>query len=186
MNGLFEVALEVQRFCDRRGWRFCFIGGLAVQRWGEPRQTRDVDLTLLTGFGQEEPFIDALLDGFAGRVDDARSFALRHRVLLLRSESGVGIDVALGGLDFEEAAVAEATGWRVGEDRFLRTCSAEALVVYKAFAGRPQDWLDVEMVVARQGADLDADRIISDVAPLLELKDAVADLDRLRSLLGDR
>jgi hypothetical protein len=184
VNGLFEVALEVQGFCDSQGWRFCFIGGLAVQRWGEPRQTRDVDLTLLTGFGQEEPYIDVLLDQFEGRVDDARSFALRHRVLLLRAGSGVGIDVALGGLDFEEAAVDEATEWLVGEDRSLRTCSAEALVVYKAFAGRPQDWLDVEMIVARQGAGLDADRIIADVAPLLELKDAVVDLDRLRSLFG--
>lgn len=31
------------------GWRFCFIGGVAVQRWGTPRFTQDIDLTLLTG-----------------------------------------------------------------------------------------------------------------------------------------
>ncbi len=27
------------------GWRFCFIGGVAQQRWGEPRLTEDVVLT---------------------------------------------------------------------------------------------------------------------------------------------
>lgn len=124
-------------FGEAQGWRFGFIGGLAVQRLGEPRQTRDVDLTVLTGFGQEEPFIDALLGRFDGWVEDAQSFALDNRVLLLKSEGGIGIDVALGGLNFEESAVTEATEWRIGPGMALRTCSAEALVVYKVFAGRP-------------------------------------------------
>ncbi len=99
---------------------------------------------------------------------------------------GIGIDVALGGLDFEEAAVGEATDWQIDPGLALRTCSAEALVVYKAFAGRPQDWIDVEMVLARQGTDLDTARIIADVAPLLALKDAEDDLGRLRVLMADR
>jgi hypothetical protein len=38
MIGLFETAQELQSFCDRRGWLSCFIGGIAVQRWGEPAQ----------------------------------------------------------------------------------------------------------------------------------------------------
>ena len=54
MNAIFAAALDLQSFCDKHGWRCCFIGGLAVQRWGEPRMTRDADLTLLTGFGSED------------------------------------------------------------------------------------------------------------------------------------
>jgi len=54
MKDLFEVAKRVQGFLDARGWRSCVIGGVAVQRWGEPRLTRDVDVTLLTGLGNEE------------------------------------------------------------------------------------------------------------------------------------
>ena len=38
------AAVEVQRLCVRQGWRFCFIGRVAVQRWGNPRFTVDVDL----------------------------------------------------------------------------------------------------------------------------------------------
>ena len=60
MNPIFAAALEIQEFCRARLWRFCFIG-VAVQRWGEPRLTQDVDLTLLTGFGTEEAFVSALL-----------------------------------------------------------------------------------------------------------------------------
>jgi hypothetical protein len=43
---ILAAAGEIQAFCQKQGWRFCFIGGVAVQRWGEPRLTQDVDLTL--------------------------------------------------------------------------------------------------------------------------------------------
>src|SRR5581483_7643054 len=64
MTALFTAAREIQTFCRRQKWRFCIIGGIAVQRWGEPRTTRDVDFTLLTGYGREERFLDALLKEF--------------------------------------------------------------------------------------------------------------------------
>ena len=51
LPGVLRAAEEIQAFCQLRGWPFCFIGGVAVQRWAEPRLTQDVDLTLLTGFG---------------------------------------------------------------------------------------------------------------------------------------
>ena len=44
-GGRFHTA-----FCQEQGWRFCIIGGLALQRWGEPRLTRDVDIEVFTGF----------------------------------------------------------------------------------------------------------------------------------------
>ena len=104
---LIRVAAGLQDFCEARDRRFRFIGGLALQRWGEPRETIDVDATLLTGFGDEEPFIAALLDRYAGRIDDAAGFARTNRVLRLRSVSSVGIDIALGRLPFEESVVRE-------------------------------------------------------------------------------
>jgi hypothetical protein len=48
---VIRAAAELQTVCLEQGWRFCFIGGLALQRWGEPRETVDVGLTVLTGFG---------------------------------------------------------------------------------------------------------------------------------------
>lgn len=184
MNGIFEAAGEMQRFCRARSWDHCIIGGVAVQRWGEPRQTRDVDLTVVTGFGGEEPYIDELLTAYEARIADARAFALRNRVLLLRLPSGVGVDVALGALPFEERAVERATAWHVTPELRLVTCSAEDLVVLKAFAGRALDWRDVEMVVARQGDRLERELILSEVEPLLVLKEAPGDLQHLRALLG--
>ena len=101
-NDVLDTALRLQEFCRSRDWRFCFIGGLAVQKWSEPRVTDDVDLTLFTGLGTEAPFIDALLalDWIEPRIPQAREFAQTRRVLLLQTTGGVGIDIALGAFPF--------------------------------------------------------------------------------------
>ena len=49
MIDLFQVANQLQDFLWQQRWNFCYIGGIALQRWGEPRVTQDIDLTLLTG-----------------------------------------------------------------------------------------------------------------------------------------
>jgi Nucleotidyl transferase AbiEii toxin, Type IV TA system len=182
MNGLDDLlraASKVQESLLQQGWRFCFIGGVAVQRWGNPRFTHDIDLTLLTGFGQEEQFVDALLQKVDPRRPDAREFALQNRVLLARSRDGVDIDIALGALPFEERSVARATPWLVRESLALTTCSAEDLVVHKVFAGRGRDWDDVESILIRQHQALDLNQVRSELKPLLELKGDPEALDKL-------
>ncbi len=185
MNPLFVAALEVQRVCEAAGFSFCFIGGLAVQRWGEPRMTADVDLTLLTGFGGEAPYVDELLRAFQGRLPDARSFALEHRTLLLVSREGTPLDVSLGAMPFEERTVERSSLFAISAAESLRTCSAEDLVVHKAFAAREKDWLDIRGIVGRQGRRLDRDLVWEELRPLLELKDDPTIEDRLRKLLGE-
>ena len=100
MRDLIDVAAGLQAFSEKRGWKFCFIGGLAVQHLAEARLTTETDLTLLTGFGTEEPFIDELLTAYRPRRPDAKQFALIKRVLLLYSDNGSGIDIAMGALPF--------------------------------------------------------------------------------------
>lgn len=182
MNGLFETARELQSFCDRHGWRSCFIGGIAVQRWSEPRVTRDVDLVLMVGFGGEAVFVDALLANYPARMEDARDFALRHRVVLLKTPDGVGIDVSLGALPFEERLVSRATAFSFGPGLNIRTCSAEDLIVLKLFASRPQDIRDAEAVVLRHGQRLDWSYIERELGPLAGAKQEPGILDTLARL----
>lgn len=184
-NLVFEAALEIQQFCEAHRFRFCVIGGVALQRWGENRNTNDADLTVLAGFGDEARYVDALLQEFQPRIDDARTFAIRNRVLLLFAANGVGLDVALGALPFEENAVDRATRWRLDAEHALLTCSAEDLIVHKAFANRDQDWIDVKGVIIRQQGKLDTDQILSELSPLAELKEEPAIVERLRRLFDE-
>ena len=183
LSGVLAAARQVQQLCRDHGWRFCFIGGVAVQRWGEPRFTQDVDLTLLTGFGGEEAYVDALLSGLSPRRADARAFALAHRVLLARTKDGVDVDVALGAFPFEERSVARATPWSWAGGSLL-TCSAEDLLVLKAFAGRDRDWADVESILIRQHGGLNLDLVRSELAPLLELKQETEASARLETQIA--
>jgi hypothetical protein len=178
---LVRVAAEVQALMESESWRFCFIGGLAVERWGEPRETIDVDLTLVTGFGDEERYVRTLLDRFDGRIADAAAFALENRVLLLRSASGVGIDIALGGLPFEEALVSRASRFTFPPDVPLLTCSAEDLIVLKAFASRGKDWVDIDGIIVRQAGNLDWIYVDRQLRPLVDLKGDPGILERLEA-----
>jgi hypothetical protein len=160
---------------------FCFIGGIAVQRWAEPRATRDLDLSLLCGFGGEERAIDGLFKVLAPRIPNARTFALVNRVALLRTKSGVEVDVALAGLPFEEELQRRASKFTFAKGVRLTTCSAEDLIVLKAFADRSKDWGDVESVCQRQRR-LDWPYIERQLGPLVEAKGSPEILDSLRRL----
>jgi len=182
MNPLFEAAKEIQDFMSGKGWKFCIIGGLALQRWGEPRQTNDVDLTLLTGFGGEEEYIKAILRQYEARIPKASEFALRNRVLMLRMPSGTPVDVSFGAIPYEERVIKRATFFDFAPGIRLITCSAEDLVILKSFAERPQDWIDVENINIRQGAKLNWKLILTEIKPLAELKEAPEIINRLTKI----
>lgn len=179
MLEVYRAADELQRRFEERGWRYCLIGGLALQRWGEPRETIDVDVTLLTGFGGEDSFVREILTWYGARVADPAGFALANRVLLVQAASGVGIDIALGGMPFEELAVARATPYEFTPGIMLLTASAEDLIVMKSFASRPKDWVDLEGILIRQDGRLDWAYVESQLRPLAALKEEPEILERL-------
>lgn len=183
MNELTRQALGLQEFWQGKGWEACVIGGLAVQAWGEPRFTMDVDVSLLTGLGREEEVIAAWLEKFPSRIPQPEIFALENRVLLLRGPEGIGIDVALGCLPFEERAIRNAVEVELEPGAFVRVCQPEDLIVMKAFADRPQDWLDIRGILIRQkDRPLDWQRIVRDLQPLARAKGKPEILETLENL----
>ncbi|MEK7721229.1 MAG: nucleotidyl transferase AbiEii/AbiGii toxin family protein [Elusimicrobiota bacterium] len=185
MKTLFQVAVGLQDFFEKEKWKFCFIGGIALQRWGEARVTVDVDVTLLTGFGKEKEFIRALLAAYPSRIPEAAVFAEENRVLLLKSMSGVAIDIALAGLHFEEEACDRATRFEFLPGIDILTCSAEDLIIMKAFANRQKDWSDVKSVLIRRQGKVDQSYVLERLTPLAEIKSAPEILLKLKSLFGN-
>lgn len=172
MVGLARTAHAVLECLDRARLPACLIGGLAVQRWGEPRATQDVDLTVLAPYGEEARPLDVLLGAFRARTPDARAFAERYRVLRLESAEGIGIDVSLAALPFEIEVLERAVAWTLASDIRLRVCTAEDLLVYKLIAARPRDLVDIDGLVRLQHRTLDVDRIREQTATLAEALEA--------------
>ena len=182
MTDVFEVAGWVSRELDEAGFRHCFIGGIALQAFGEPRVTRDVDVSVLVGFGDEARQIAALLRLFGPRTEGASDFALVHRVLLCQSPEGIGIDIGLAAFPYEEDAMGRSVLHEFLPGQIIRVAGPEDLVTMKVFAGRPQDWIDVRGVLVRQRDRLDWDLIDGTLPELLEAVDEPERLDRLHEL----
>lgn len=182
MEDLVQVADRFQKFCDQRNWRFCFIGGLALMHWGEPRLTQDIDLCLLTGFGREDEYVDAILEHYQERITDARTFAIQNRVLLISSTDNVPLDISLGGIPFEERVISRSLQVSYSDGVNLRICSAEDLVTLKCFADRARDWADVEGILRRRAEQLDWSLIDQELQELRELKGASDSVEKLAQL----
>lgn len=183
LNNILQVAAEVGQRLESVGISYCVIGGVAYQRWGEPRQTVDVDATLFVGFGNEKVVIDQVLSLYESRIESPHDFALQNRILLLQSKLGTGIDLSLGGLPFERRLIERSSVWEIPRHGTIRTCSSEDLVVLKAFASRPQDWIDVEKVIIRQGSRLNRELVKQELQPLAELKEEPELVDQVEKLL---
>ena len=151
---------ELHEFLTSQGIPYALIGGIAVQFWGEPRYTQDVDLTVVLDMAHERELVHTITSHFAPRISNADVFALDNRVILVRSASGCPIDISLGLPGYEEEVIARAVSVDLSPNaRGIRVFTAEDLVVMKIVAGRPRDMDDMEGIIIRQQDALDIDYI---------------------------
>ena len=184
MNLLFQAGFDLQTFLSSSKLEFCFIGGLAILRWGEIRMTQDVDVTVYIPFGQEDAFSTKILNQYVSRISEPIDFAIKNRVLLINTSNGIPADISIAGFTFEEEIISRASEFEFFPGLSLKTCSAEDLIVLKAFANRAKDWSDIEGVFFRQKGTLDHDLIIQQLRPLCELKEDMSILDRINQTIA--
>jgi hypothetical protein len=171
LPALARAAAHLLRYLDTLKRPACVIGGVAVARWGEPRATQDVDLTVLTEFGEEEQVLRELLAEFASRIHSPERFAVANRIALLTLPGGINADVSFASFPFEREAIERSSPWAIAENVQIRTCSSEDLIVYKLVAARPGDIQDIIRIVQRQKHKLDVDRVRGWGRQFAELKE---------------
>lgn len=174
---LWQAAAEIAQFLEEHEIGYVILRGLAVQHWGEPRTTHDIDVTVMVPQERLEQFIHEVLQRFRPRLPDARDFALHHRILLVESSGGVPIDISLSIPGYEEETLRRAVRVSFPEGISLRLISAEDLIIHKSVAGRARDQEDIERILIRQKLQLDLDYIrrwLKDFLPLVSTHDVVA------------
>jgi hypothetical protein len=182
---LFQEALDLQKVLQKNGIKFCFIGGVALQRWGEVRQTDDVDLTIFCELGKESDVFDVLDHYLESRVEDSGEIFSVGRMYLGVSPKGKQVDISIGYTPYESRMMARAVDQDYGLDAPLHICSAIDLTVMKTVAGRLRDWADIQRIIQRSGETMDWDLVYEELAPLLELAYKEENLTRLKKMVEE-
>ncbi|PIQ62048.1 MAG: hypothetical protein COV99_07405 [Bacteroidetes bacterium CG12_big_fil_rev_8_21_14_0_65_60_17] len=182
---LFAEAAALQRVLRDNDITFCFIGGVALQHWGEVRQTDDVDVTIFCELGKEPGVLTVLETYLESRIDDTRDMFLLGRMYLGRSPRGKQVDISIGFTPYEKRMMARAVDVDYGLDVPLRICSATDLVVLKTLAGRGQDWVDLQRIIQRSGDTMDWDLVLGELEPLLAMAGREENLGRLRNMVAE-
>ncbi len=129
---------------------YMVIGGQAVLVYGEPRLTRDIDITL--GIGVEElskvkEILRAM--GLKILVKKDKEFVTKTLVLpALDKQSGIRIDFTFSYSLYERQAIERAKEIKLGRTP-VRFASLEDLLIHKVIAGRPRDFEDVRSVLLK-------------------------------------
>lgn len=127
------------------------IGGQANLLYGEPRLTRDVDVTLGIGPERFSEVVDLARDrGWRPLAD--RDFVERTMVLpCVEDASGIRIDFVFSHSVYEQQALERARRVPIGTAQ-VRFASPEDLIVHKIVAGRPRDLEDVRGILLKNAA----------------------------------
>ena len=156
-----KLIADLAQALDQASIPYVVIGGQAVLIHGEPRFTRDIDVTL--GIGPESlPDVLVALSrlGWSALPQDPREFVSQTMVLPCEDRSsGIRIDFIFGLTAFETATIDRAVLVDM-EGTPVKFAGAEDLVVHKMIAGRPRDLEDVVGIVAKNPS-LDTTRIIT-------------------------
>ncbi len=148
---MFEALLkQLAAALDRAGLPYMIFGGQAVLLYGEPRLTRDIDVTL----GVDTTHAAALQQLIAEMqwkilVDDVDEFLRQTFVLpVMDPQSNIRIDFVFSLSGYEREAIERASVVSIDgvEVRFV---SLEDLVVMKTISGRPRDLEDVAGVIRK-------------------------------------
>jgi len=128
------------------------VGGIANLVWGVERTTFDIDITVWVK-GEERITIDSIIEEYDALVEDPYKFVADLRVLPIKAEQDIRVDIIFGALPFEKKAIERAVGIEYG-GAVVKIMTAEDLVIAKVISERPKDRDDAKGIIQRQGARL--------------------------------
>ena len=126
------------------------IGGQAVLLYGEPRLTRDIDITLgmgVNGLDKIKKIIKAI--GLKILVEKEREFVERNMVLpTIDKKSGIRVDFIFSFSSYARQAIERGKDIKLGRT-LVKFASLEDVVIHKVIAGRARDLEDVKSILLK-------------------------------------
>jgi len=150
------LLVKLAKTLDEKGIAYMVIGGQAVLLYGEPRLTRDIDLTLALTPDKLSKVLDVAHElSLKILVSDPESFVKETWVLPTFDEtSGFRVDFIFSWTPYEKEAIERAKTVKV-QGYPVRFASPEDVIIHKVISGRPRDLEDVRSIVRKQKLNLE-------------------------------
>jgi predicted nucleotidyltransferase len=126
------------------------IGGQAVLMYGEPRFTKDVDITLGVNIDKLNEIL-SITEVLKLKIlpDNAEEFVHKTMVLpLADEESGLRVDLIFSFTDFESEAIKRVVTFDF-KGVPVNFASVEDIIVLKLYAGRQRDIEDIKSIILK-------------------------------------
>ena len=129
---------------------YMVIGGQAVLLYGEPRLTRDIDITLGVGVDELNKLKKTVSSlSLKILVERDEEFVERNFVLpTLDEKSGIRVDFIFSFSPYERQAIERAKDIKLGRS-LVRFASLEDVVIHKVIAGRARDLEDIKSILLK-------------------------------------
>ena len=145
-----ELLVKIASELDRAGIDYMVIGGQAVLVYGEPRLTKDIDITL--GISpQKMNMILNVIDniGLDILVSNIESFVKRTWVIpAIDKETGIRVDFIFSASPYEKEAMKRTVKVQI-DGYHVKFVSVEDLIIQKLVSGRPRDIEDVKKILLK-------------------------------------
>jgi len=134
---------------DRARVPYMIIGGQAVLLHGEPRLTKDIDVTVGVNLDRLADMLCAVRELTLTPLVDPDTFPQETMVLPCQDQdSGIRVDIVFSDSRYEQIAIERAVPVTIRTAQ-VRFASVEDLIIHKLVAGRPRDIEDVVGVVRK-------------------------------------
>ena len=151
---MFQHLLEaIAQSLDSRKIPYMVVGGQAVLLYGEPRLTRDIDVTLGIGPERQSEISDLAAGlGWQVLIDSPAEFVEKSLVLpCVDPHSGIRVDFIFSFSVYERQAMERVRRVPMGRAE-VRFAAVEDLIIHKLVAGRPRDVEDVRNILLKKPA----------------------------------
>ncbi|MDO9575420.1 MAG: nucleotidyltransferase [bacterium] len=145
-----QLIVKIGGALDNASIPYMIIGGQAVLLYGEPRLTRDIDITLGINTDKLSKLLTVVDDiGAITIPEDSESFVRETYVLPVRDKiSNIRIDFIFSYTPYERQAIKRANKIKL-KGVFLNFASVEDVIIHKIFSGRPRDIEDVKSIILK-------------------------------------
>ena len=145
-----KLLAKLAKALKKRKIPYMVIGGQAVLLYGEPRMTRDIDITIGAGTEKLGELLGVLKEtGLKVIPKKVKEFVEQTFVLpAIDKKTGIRADFIFSFTPYEAAAIKRARKITLAGEK-MAFAAPEDVIIHKIFAGRPRDIEDAKSIILK-------------------------------------